>query len=212
MQSTILEKSRRVMPGGVSSPVRSFQHMDCDPLIIDRASGSKLITLSGKTYLDFCMSWGALIHGHSDPIICEKIVAAVYKGSSFGLSTKTELDLAERLISLVPNMDMVRFVSSGTEACMSAVRLARGVTGRRYTLKFDGHYHGHSDGFLVNAGSSVFQEMTMPSSPGVTRAVAGETISIPFNDNIALEKVFKDPLVAPFLAAVILEVVPGNMG
>ncbi len=212
MQSTILKKSLKYMPGGVSSPVRSFQNLGCEPLIIDRAKGSKIVTVEGKPFLDFCMSWGALIHGHSDPMICKRASDALYQGSSFGLSTFIEAELACRLATILPCVDKVRFVSSGTEAAMSAVRLARGHTNRSIIIKFNGHYHGHSDSFLVNAGSSVFQAEGAPSSTGVPKGAVKETISLPFNDSLALERVFKDPEIAPKIAAVILEVVPGNMG
>lgn len=212
MSSSVLEKSRKYMPGGVSSPVRSFQNLGCEPLIIDRGHAAHIRSISGKTYLDFCMSWGALIHGHADPVICKRVNEALYKGSSFGLSTPIEAELASRLVSILPHVDKVRFVSSGTEATMSAIRLARGVTGRDRILKFNGHYHGHADACLVNAGSSVFQAEGAPSSPGVTKASVKDSISIPFNDVLALERVFKDPEVGATLAAVILEIVPGNMG
>lgn len=200
------------MPGGVSSPVRSFKGMDVEPIMIERGYGARLVDISGKEYTDFCMSWGALIHGHSDPVINQKIIEAVQKGTSYGLTSPLEVELAERLVEALPGVDKVRFVSSGTESCMSAIRLARGVTGRRYIVKFDGHYHGHSDSFLVNAGSCVKQDKMQPASRGVTKAMASETISIPFNDISALKKVFDDPALSHEIAAVILEVVPGNMG
>ena len=197
------------IPGGVNSPVRAWRGVGGTPLFFERGSGAWLIDIDGRRYLDYVCSWGALILGHAHPLVTEAIQAAAARSTSFGAPTTLEVEYAELLCSIVPNLERMRLVNSGTEACMSAIRLARGATGRRKILKFDGCYHGHADSFLVRAGSGALT-LGEPNSRGVTEGTAGDTLIAPYNDLAAVEQ-----LVAAHgrdLAAIIVEPVAGNMG
>lgn len=203
------EKARTVIPGGVNSPVRSFRSVGGIPPFIVKGEGSNLFDEDGNKYIDYVLSYGPLLLGHVHPVVTEAVVEATKKGTSFGAPTPAEVDLAELVLSLVPSMDKVRMVNSGTEATMSAIRLARAYTGRDYIVKFIGCYHGHSDALLVNAGSGA-ATFGVPDSPGVTKGAAETTISVPYNDIDALTKVFEDK--GDKIACVIMEPTPGNMG
>ncbi len=201
--------SLKLMPGGVNSPVRSFSGVDGEPVFIERAKGSRIYDADGKEYIDYVMSWGPLIFGHAHPEILGKIRKALDRGTSFGAPTGFELELAKLVTDAFPSIDMVRFVNSGTEATMSAIRLARALTDRKKILKFDGCYHGHVDSLLVAAGSGV-ATLGIPSSQGVPPELAAMTASIPYNDLDAARRAFeKDP---KGFAAIIVEPVAGNMG
>ncbi|MCA1764695.1 MAG: aminotransferase class III-fold pyridoxal phosphate-dependent enzyme, partial [Desulfobulbaceae bacterium] len=164
--SKLFEKAQKLIPGGVNSPVRACKSVGCDPVFIEKAAGSKIYDVDGNVNIDFVGSWGPMILGHNHPVVIAAIKAAIENGTSFGAPCKLEIDLAELVIDAVPSIEMVRFVSSGTEATMSAVRLARGYTGRNVIVKFDGGFHGHADSFLVKAGSGVIT-LGIPGSPGV---------------------------------------------
>ena len=201
--------SKKLMPGGVNSPVRSFLGVDGEPIFMERGKGSKIYDADGKEYIDYVMSWGPLVFGHAHPEIIAKVAKVLERGTSFGASTGFELELAKLVTDAVPSMDMVRFVNSGTEATMSAIRLARAATDRSKILKFDGCYHGHVDSLLVQAGSGV-ATLGLPSTPGIPKELSALTTSIAFNDVEALRKAFEaDP---KGYAAVIVEPVAGNMG
>ncbi len=211
-----LEQSRRlqkraeaVIPGGVDSPVRAFRAVGGDPPFIVRGEGAHTYDTDGNEYIDYVGSWGPLILGHSEPSVVEAITAAARKGSSFGASTPSEVDLAEAVIAAVPSMEKVRFVSSGTEATMSAIRLARAFTKRKYIVKFEGCYHGHADSLLVKAGSGV-ATLGIPGSAGVVDELAQFTLALPYNDLSALEQAFYK--FDKQIACVIVEPVVGNMG
>src|SRR5512142_489867 len=211
-----LEQSRRlqkraeaVIPGGVDSPVRAFRAVGGDPPFIVRGEGARIYDADGNEYIDYVGSWGPLILGHSEPPAVEAITAAARKGSSFGASTPSEVDLAEAVIAAVPSMEKVRFVSSGTEATMSAIRLARAFTKRKYIVKFEGCYHGHADSLLVKAGSGV-ATLGIPGSAGVVDELAQFTLALPYNDLSALEQAFYK--FDKQIACVIVEPVVGNMG
>jgi glutamate-1-semialdehyde 2,1-aminomutase len=199
----------RVMPGGVSSPVRAFRSVLGTPLFIRKGSGSKIWDVDGNSFIDYVLSWGPMILGHAHPEVTEAVTSAVESGTSFGAPTYQELELAKRVCSSLPSVQMVRFVNSGTEATMSAVRLARGFTGRKKILKFEGCYHGHADPFLARAGSGL-AALGISDSPGVPDEVASNTITVGFNDLHAAEEVFRRE--GPRLAAVIVEPIAGNMG
>lgn len=205
----LFERARALMPGGVSSPVRAFKAVGGEPIIVSRAEGSRLWDVEGKEYIDFLMSWGPLILGHAHPRVVRTIQEQALKGLSYGLTNEHEITLAELVVSSVPSVQMVRFVSSGTEATMSAIRLARGYTGRKYVVKFDGCYHGHVDGLLVSAGSGV-ATLGIPGTPGVPEDIAKLTIVVPYNDLSALEETFRR--YGEDIACVIVEPVAGNMG
>ena len=179
--SKLFQRAQKVMPGGVSSPVRAFRAVGGEPIFIDKAQGSRLFDVDGKEYIDFVGSWGPMILGHAHPEVLRLIHEAVDKGTSFGAPNQYELQLAEMVTSLVPSVDVVRFVNSGTEATMSAVRLARAVTSRDLVVKFDGCYHGHADFFLVAAGSGAMT-LGQPDSLGVPNQIASLTVSLPYND------------------------------
>ncbi len=201
--------AKKVIPGGVNSPVRAWGAVPGEPEFIKRGEGKYLFTESGKKMTDFCSSWGALILGHSHPDIIKAVGEQLTQGTSFGAPTLVETELAQMVCDAIPSLEQVRFVSSGTEAVMSALRLARGYTGRSKILKFDGCYHGHSDALLVNAGSGV-AELSESSSAGVPDAFVADTISIPFNDCETFRKVMSES--GDEIAAVIVEPIPANMG
>ncbi len=211
-----LEKSRKlqqraeaVIPGGVNSPVRAFRAVGGDPPFIIRGEGAQMWDADGNRYIDYVCSWGPLILGHAEPTVVEAITKAARNGASFGASTPTEVDLAEAVLKAFPSMEKVRFVSSGTEATMSAIRLARGYTNRKYIIKFEGCYHGHADSLLVKAGSGV-ATLGIPGSAGVVDELAHFTLALPYNDMRAVEEAF-DKFKGE-IACVIVEPVVGNMG
>jgi len=202
-------EAKKFMPGGVNSPVRSFSSVNSNPPFIARGAGSHIFDIDGNEYIDFVGSWGPLILGHAHPQVVAALKNAVERGTSYGAPTELETQIAKLVNKIFPSMEVMRMVNSGTEATMSALRVARGFTGREKIIKFIGCYHGHSDGLLVKAGSgaATFGE---PSSPGVTRGTAQDTITLPYNDLNAVEKVFAQ--CGEQIAAVIVEPVAGNMG
>jgi glutamate-1-semialdehyde 2,1-aminomutase len=209
-QSYKLQKrAESLIPGGVNSPVRAFRSVGCDPLYIVRGQGSHIWDADGNAYVDYIGSWGPLILGHAAPAVIEAVISAARNGTSFGASTPAEADLAELVISAFPHMQKVRFVSSGTEATMSAIRLARGYTKRKYIVKFEGCYHGHSDALLVKAGSGV-ATLGIPGSAGVPEEFTQFTLALPYNDVGAIEQAFEK--FKNEIACVIVEPVVGNMG
>jgi glutamate-1-semialdehyde 2,1-aminomutase len=209
-QSRKLQKrAEQLIPGGVNSPVRAFRSVGCDPLYIVRGQGSRIWDADGNEYVDYIGSWGPLILGHAAPTVIEAVIAAARNGTSFGASTPAEADLAELVISAFPHMQKVRFVSSGTEATMSAIRLARAYTKRKYIVKFEGCYHGHADALLVKAGSGV-ATLGIPGSAGVPEEFTQFTLALPFNDTGAIEQAFEK--FKHQIACVIVEPVVGNMG
>jgi glutamate-1-semialdehyde 2,1-aminomutase len=209
-QSRKLQKrAEHFIPGGVNSPVRAFGAVGGDPLYIMRGQGSHIWDADGNEYVDYVGSWGPLILGHAAPVVVEAVIAAARKGTSFGASTPAEADLAELVISAFPHMQKVRFVSSGTEATMSAIRLARAYTKRKYIVKFEGCYHGHADALLVKAGSGV-ATLGIPGSAGVPEEFTQFTLALPFNDPGAIEQAFEK--FKHQIACVIVEPVVGNMG
>lgn len=203
------EKAVHLMPGGVNSPVRAFKSVGMDPIFMDHGKGSKITDIDGNEYIDYVLSWGPLILGHADENVVAKLGEATLKGTSFGASSLAENKLAELVIERVPSVEMVRMVNSGTEATMSALRLARGYTGRNKILKFEGSYHGHGDSLLIKAGSGV-ATLGLPDSPGVPESVAQHTITVPFNDMSAVTAAFEK--FGEDIAAIIAEPVCGNMG
>lgn len=207
--AALIERARKVSPGGVHSPVRGFRGVGGIPRFIESAKGARLRDVDGNTYVDYCLSWGPLIFGHQDPEIFEAVVSALHRGWSFGAAEPYSLELAELITANLPWVEKIRFVNSGTEAVMSALRVARAATNRTKILKFDGCYHGHADGMLVRAGSGL-AEMASPDSAGVSTSVAAETVVVPLDDLKALEQAFD--LHGHELAAVIVEPVPANNG
>ncbi len=205
----LFEKAKRLIPGGVNSPVRAGKSVGVDPPFIARAEGCFLWDMDGNQYIDYVCSWGPMILGHGHPEVVEAVKERASKGTSYGAPTELEVEMAETIINMVPSMDMVRMVNSGTEATMSAIRLARGYTGRDKIIKFEGCYHGHADSLLVSAGSGV-ATLGIPGSPGVPAGLAEHTISIAFNDMDGVAQAFEK--FGPEIAAVIIEPVPGNMG
>jgi len=203
------KRAEQFIPGGVNSPVRAFRAVGGDPPFIVRGRGPRLWDADGNEFIDYLGSWGPLILGHAAPGVLEAIVAAAQHGTSFGASTPSEADLAELVISAFPHMEKIRFVSSGTEATMSAIRLARAYTKRKYIVKFEGCYHGHADALLVKAGSGI-ATLGIPGSAGVPEEFTQFTIALPFNDTEALEQAFKK--FKHQIACVIVEPVVGNMG
>ena len=206
--STLFARALELLPGGVNSPVRAFRGVGGTPLFIQSASGPTIADVDGRTFIDYVGSWGPMILGHADAEIVAALAAVAANGTSFGAPNELEIELAEEIIAAVPSIEMVRMVNSGTEATMSAIRLARGVTGRDKLVKFEGCYHGHADSLLVKAGSGV-ATLGLPDSPGVPASLAQHTLTVPFNDVAALEDVFKQH---SDVAAVIVEPVVGNMG
>ncbi len=201
--------AKRVIPGGVNSPVRAFKSVGGDPVFIKEAKGAYLYDEDGNKYIDFISSWGPLILGHAHPSVIDAINTQSYKGTSYGIPTELETKMAALVVELAPNVDKVRFVNSGTEACMSAVRLARGYTGRDKIIKFSGCYHGHADPFLIQAGSGA-STFGMPNSPGVTPSSAKDTLIADYNNIEQVSSLFE--LNKNEIAAVILEPIAGNMG
>jgi len=206
--SRLFARAQELIPGGVNSPVRAFRAVGRTPLFIKSAQGPFITDVDGHRYIDYVGSWGPMILGHADPEIVAALQAVAANGTSFGAPNELEVELAEEIVDAVPSIEMVRMVNSGTEATMSAIRLARGVTGRDKLIKFEGCYHGHADSLLVKAGSGV-ATLGLPDSPGVPAALAQNTITVPFNDTAAVENVFKQH---DDIAAVIVEPVVGNMG
>jgi glutamate-1-semialdehyde 2,1-aminomutase len=202
-------RAEQFIPGGVNSPVRAFRAVGGDPLYIVRGQGSRIWDADGNEYVDYIGSWGPLILGHAAPTVIEAVISAARKGTSFGASTPAEADLAELVISAFPHVQKVRFVSSGTEATMSAIRLARAYTKRKYIVKFEGCYHGHADALLVKAGSGV-ATLGIPGSAGVPEEFTQFTLALPFNDICALDQAFEK--FKHQIACVIVEPVVGNMG
>jgi len=203
------ERAEQLIPGGVSSPVRAFKAVECEAPFIVRGQGSRTWDADGNEYLDYVGSWGPLILGHAEPNTIEAILSAAVNGTSFGASTPSEIELAELVTQAFPHIQKVRFVSSGTEATMSAIRLARAYTKRKYVIKFEGCYHGHADALLVKAGSGVVT-LGIPGSAGVLEEVSQFTIALPFNDSEVLEQAFSK--YRHQIACVIVEPVVGNMG
>ncbi|WP_080874223.1 glutamate-1-semialdehyde 2,1-aminomutase [Oceanobacillus timonensis] len=198
-----------LMPGGVNSPVRAFKSVGLDPIFMDKGKGSKITDIDGNTYIDYVLSWGPLILGHADERVTESLKEVVEKGTSLGTGTLMENQLAKMVIDRVPSIEMVRMVNSGTEATMSAIRLARGYTNRDLIVKFEGSYHGHGDSLLIKAGSGV-ATLGLPDSPGVPANIAKNTITVPYNDAESLKLAFEQ--YGDQIAAVIMEPVCGNMG
>ncbi|WP_105995561.1 glutamate-1-semialdehyde 2,1-aminomutase [Staphylococcus agnetis] len=203
------EIAEKLMPGGVNSPVRAFKAVDTPPLFMERGEGSKIYDIDGNEYIDYVLSWGPLILGHRDPKVIDAIHKIVDRGTSFGASTLEENKLAQLVIDRVPSIEKVRMVSSGTEATLDTLRLARGYTGKNKIIKFEGNYHGHSDSLLIKAGSGV-ATLGLPDSPGVPEGTAKNTITVPYNDIEAVKYAFEQ--FGDDIAAVIVEPVAGNMG
>ncbi|UNA87525.1 glutamate-1-semialdehyde 2,1-aminomutase [Staphylococcus pseudintermedius] len=203
------EKAEQLMPGGVNSPVRAFKSVDTPAIFMSRGEGSRIYDIDGNEYIDYVLSWGPLILGHRDSKVIEAIHDVVERGTSFGASTLEENRLAELVIERVPSIEKVRMVSSGTEATLDTLRLARGYTGKNKIIKFEGNYHGHSDSLLIKAGSGV-ATLGLPDSPGVPEGTAKNTITVPYNDLEAVKYAFEE--FGDDIAAVIVEPVSGNMG
>ena len=205
----LFARAQQSIPGGVNSPVRACKSVGCDPVFIKRALGARVYDVDDNEFVDFVCSWGPMILGHNHPAVVEAIQEALADGTSFGAPCPREIELAELVVAALPSVERVRFVSSGTEATMSAIRLARGYTGRNKVVKFDGCYHGHADSFLVKAGSGVIT-LGIPGSPGVPEDIVKNTASIPYNDPATLEQTLRQD--ADDIACVIVEPVAGNMG
>lgn len=201
-------RAQKTIPGGVNSPVRAFKAVGGEPVFIDRAKGAYIFDIHGKRYVDYVLSWGPMLLGHADDDVLEAVRKKLAKGLSFGAPTVIETELAETICNIMPGMDKVRFVSSGTEATMSAIRLARGYTGRDKIIKFEGCYHGHSDSLLIKAGSGALT-LGVPSSPGVPACLAEHTITLTYNNIEQVQEIFKDR--GSEIACVIVEPVAGNM-
>ncbi|MFN4245230.1 MAG: glutamate-1-semialdehyde 2,1-aminomutase [Brevinematia bacterium] len=204
----VFEESKKYLPGGVSSPVRSFYQVGGIPIFVKRGYGSKIVDVENNKYVDYIMSWGALILGHAHKDVVDSVKRQVRYGTTYGLTTEFEYILAKMISECIPSIEMVRFVNSGTEACMSAIRLARAFTGRNKIIKFEGCYHGHADYFLLSAGSGV-AAMPKPSSRGIPDSVVNDTILLPFNDLPKFQEVIEN---TKDIACVILEPIPANMG
>lgn len=203
----------QVIPGGVNSPVRACFEMKQTPLVVESGVADKLIDVDGHSYIDYCCSWGALIHGHAHPAILNAVFARAMKGTTFGATTAIEEQMACKVVEIMrPSIEKIRFVSSGTEATMSAIRLARGYTKRDLIIKFSGNYHGHADFFLVQAGSGVLNLSSTSSSAGIPNEIVKHTICLPYNDIEACQQIFQHSAYQDRIAAVIIEPVAGNMG
>jgi len=205
----LFERAQKSIPGGVNSPVRAFKSVGGTPLFMQRAKGAYLYDADGNQYIDFIASWGPMILGHAHPSIVKAIQECAEYSTSFGAPTELEIDMAELIISMVPNVDMIRMVSSGTEACMSALRLARGYTGKNKFIKFEGCYHGHADSFLVKAGSGM-ATFDIQTVPGVTGGVSNDTLTCAYNDLEGVQKLTQQ--YKGEIAAIIIEPIVGNMG
>ena len=204
----LFEQAKQYIPGGVNSPVRAFRAVGGTPVFIERAEGAYIFDPEGKRYIDYVLSWGPMILGHAHPAIQAAVAEKMKSGLSFGAPTAVETELAKTLCHIMPNMDLVRMVNSGTEATMSAIRLARGYTGRDKIIKFEGCYHGHSDSLLIKAGSGALT-MGVPSSPGVPVALADHTVTLTYNDIEGIKQAFSE--IGEQIACVIVEPVAGNM-
>ncbi len=207
--SKLFKQAQQLLPGGVDSPVRAFKAVGADPLFIERATGSRLVDVDGNTFIDYVMSWGPLIHGHAPTGLVKALAAAARRGTSYGAPSPLEVELATRVRRLMPSLERVRFVSSGTEAAMSAIRVARAATTRDKIVKFEGCYHGHADHFLVKAGSGALT-LGFPTSPGVTAAAAADTLIASNNDRDSVQRLFEAN--RGHIAALIVEPIAGNMG
>ena len=207
--AAIMQRARTLLPGGVNSPVRAFTGVGGEPFVAARGEGARLWDADGNEYIDYVLSWGPLVLGHAAPMVLDAVEAAMRRGTSFGIPTELEAEMAATVAVRMPHVPMMRFVSSGTEATMSAIRLARAATGRERIVKFEGCYHGHADAFLVRAGSGV-ATLGLPNSPGVPAALAALTLTAPFNDTAAVEALFA--AYPGEIAAVIVEPVVGNGG
>ena len=207
--SRLFTRAQQILPGGVDSPVRAFQSVGASPVFIQRASGSTIVDVDGNKYIDYVMSWGPLIHGHAPKGLLKRLKAAADLGTSYGAPSPLEVELGEKVRKLMPSLERVRFVSSGTEAAMSAVRVARAATRREKVIKFEGCYHGHADAFLVQAGSGALT-LGVPTSPGVTRGAANDTLIATYNDLDSVERVFNAN--RNEIAALLVEPIAGNMG
>src|SRR6266513_1634604 len=207
--SELFDRAKRVLPGGVNSPVRAFRAVGGTPFFVARAEGARLTDVEGKTYVDYVCSWGPLILGHAHPAVMEAVEQAARRGWTYGAPCEAEVELAEAVRRRMPSLEMMRFVNSGTEATMAAVRVARAATGRDLIIKFEGCYHGHADGVLVKAGSGV-ATLGLPDSPGVPAALASLTLTAPFNDARAVADLFREH--AGRIAAIIVEPYVGNAG
>jgi len=209
LSQELFRRAEQVLPGGVNSPVRSGRSVGVTPFFVKSAAGCRLEDEDGNVYIDYVGSWGPLIAGHGHPEVVEAVRQAATRGTSYGIPCRLEVEMAEKVVSMVPSMDMVRMVNSGTEATMSAIRLARGYTGRPKLIKFDGCYHGHSDCLLVKGGSGLLT-LGIPGSPGVPEEIVSHTVSLPYNDLDAVETAFRK--MGDQIACVIVEPVAGNMG
>lgn len=207
--SSLFEEAQTVIPGGVNSPVRAFTAVGGTPIFVEKAKGAYLYDVDGNKFIDYINSWGPMILGHAHKPVVDAVVEKAKKGTSFGMPTQIETEIAALAVSMVPNVDKIRFVNSGTEACMSAVRLARGYTGKDKIIKFAGCYHGHSDSFLIQAGSGAVTFGT-PNSPGVTKGTAQDTLSARYNDVAHVEQIIAEN--KNEIACIIIEPVAGNMG
>jgi len=205
----LFKRAIKVIPGGVNRPVSAVKAVGGDPLFIAHAKGSKIYDVDGNGYIDYVLSWGPMIAGHSHPSVVKALKSAIEKGTSFGAPTSLEVELAQRVIAVYPSIEKIRMVNSGTEATMSAIRVARGYTGRDKIVKFEGCYHGHADGLLVKAGSGAMT-FGVPDSPGVPKSYAQNTLTLPFNDINKFRDLIKKE--GKSIACVILEPVVGNIG
>jgi glutamate-1-semialdehyde 2,1-aminomutase len=209
LSKSLFRKASAVIPGGVNSPVRAFKAVGGNPLFIDKAKGSRIYDVDGNSYIDYVLSWGPMILGHAYPRVVNALKKAAEKGTSYGAPTALEIELAELVLKIYPSMDKIRLVNSGTEATMSAIRVARGFTGRDKIIKFEGCYHGHADGLLVKAGSGA-ATFGLPDSPGVPKSYARNTLTLPFNDVAAFKNLVEKE--GKNIACVIVEPVVGNIG
>ncbi|MFL2947695.1 MAG: glutamate-1-semialdehyde 2,1-aminomutase [Nitrospinales bacterium] len=209
ISSTLYSSAKEVMPGGVNSPVRAFNAVGGEPLFIKSGKGSQIIDVDGNKFIDYVASWGPLIFGHAHPRVVEAIIRQAELGTSYGASTELEIELAEKVVSAIPSVEVVRMVNSGTEAVMSALRLARGITGRDKIVKFEGCYHGHADSLLVKAGSGLVS-LGIPECPGIVSSLAEKTLNLPYNDAEGVRDLFERE--GKNIAALIVEPIAGNMG